>query len=105
MRHNKNQNGVNLRNATLAQFSNSSGTIVAAGANTNGLIIHYADISTGDASSGGQMNVGGVIILSAPGGGESNNNRLENVFVPAGNAVTYVCGSANVVLGIGYEVL
>ena len=86
----------------------SETTIVAAGANTSGIIIRMAQIYKDNSGLPAYIKAGGNIICGSDGGGGTtrvgNFDRISNVFIPAGNALVIRCDTQGTGF-VWYEVL
>lgn len=94
----------NLHNASYDSVNGASSTTVSAGANTNGILIHLAHYS-GFGNFGYYIQAGSNYLVREDGSGYSINDKLENIFIPAGVALTIYSEGASAHVGVWYEVL
>lgn len=95
-----------MRNATYAYVEGSSSTEVLAAANTNGILIHFAQCYSLNGNS--YISVGGDYVLKALGsstGGRAISVELENKIVKAGGDLVIHSDSSSAPALIIYEVL
>ena len=78
-------------------------TIVSAGANTNGVLIHTASVAGSSASNQfGQINIGNDIWIQARGNAGACH---ENIFIPAGKSISVQTSGGYGTANIAYTIL
>ncbi|WP_420724033.1 hypothetical protein [Hwanghaeella sp. LZ110] len=92
-----------LDGATYAAANNTTTEVVSAAANTDGVIVRLAGLSA--ASNAAYVTAGGNYLLNQYSN-EPGKKMIENVFVPAGNAISISsAGAGSQTTFIWYEVL
>lgn len=94
-----------LAGATRASYNNTSPTIVSGASNVNGIIIRWLQMCSTSAVNT-SVSIGGTQFMSMRGDADGGDptERVENIFIPAGLALTAVA-SAFSDINICYEVL
>ena len=95
---------LDLTNASYAASTGSSLTVVTSGANTNGVLIRYGQVMS-YGSGAGEIKAGSNYIVKAPTWNAPWTEKIENVLIPAGVALTINSGSATNKVHVWYEVL
>lgn len=94
-----------LAGASYASVSGSSSTVVTAGANTNGVIIRFAQVVNGG-SGNCSLSIDGNVVIRCDGGSAGlQREQIRDIFVPAGQAVAIQSSVAAARVHILYEVL
>jgi predicted amino acid racemase len=96
---------INLANASYAESTGTSITVVSAGANTSGVHIKHAIISGYGSGNEGELVVNGNHLLRGIDWNIGYTQSIQDVFVPAGQAITIDSGHANNAAQIWFEVL
>lgn len=93
-----------LAGASYAEVTTATTTtVVTAGANTNGVIIRQAMIASNNSGTTVQITVGGNSLMYTQAGYSCFS--IQNIYVPAGNAIAIQSGGVNTKALIWYEVL
>jgi hypothetical protein len=94
-----------LTGASYAFLNNATTTIVSAGANVNGVIIHHVDLTSESATAAVEVLVNGNVLLRTVGGSAGLQSKTQrDIIIPAGWPIDVTAAIAGR-CSIWYEVL